>query len=263
MPQLPSALAWFAAHRLRLVTGFVHPVPVGRCRFHRHDHIELVLHRSGHGTSRVASGAELPFTAGQATLYPAGALHDQDNRASGEDLCLHLDAGARSPVVLGQASVLAVTLAQAGELAALATAAPDRDAPAGRLALDLRATAVALGLLAAATGDAVVVSGAGRAGLAARYLAEHLTTVGRLSEVARYVGLSEDRLRHVFTAEHGVGPLAYLSRLRCEHACTLLRRTDLPLAAVARACGFATARYLCAVFRRRYGCPPGEWRLRV
>lgn len=259
---LAARFAWFARHRLRLVAGFIHSVPVGRCRFHRHDHIELVFHRIGRGTSRMASGEELPFSSGHATLYPADALHDQNNREGGEDLCLHLDAGRAQPPLLRRAHVTAVPPDVAREIAALATAAPSVQTAEARLALDLRATAAILSLLASAAASAEV-RGNGRAGLAARYLDERFASVGRMAEVARYVGLSEDRLRHLFTAEFGVGPLEYLTRLRLDHASTLLRRTDLMLADVAHACGFATARYLCTVFRRRHGCSPGEWRHRA
>ncbi len=254
--------AWFARHRLRLVVGFIHTVPVGRCRFHRHDHLELVLHRSGQGSSRIVSGEELPFDAGQATLYPADTLHDQDNHDRGEDVCLHLDAGKDPPPPLRRAHVMSVAPEVAQELVALAAVAPSKHSAESRLALDLRASAAVLSLLVSSSASATA-QGRGRAGLAARYLDEHFATIGRMSEVARYVGLSEDRLRHLFTAEHGVGPLEYLTRLRLDHAATLLLRTDLPLADIARACGFATARYLCALFSRRHGCPPGEWRRRV
>lgn len=263
MPRLPPRLAWFAGHRLRLVAGFIHAVAEGRCRFHRHDHIELVLHRCGHGVSRVASGADLPFSPGQATLYPPGNLHDQHNLAAGEDICLHLDPGPRPPPVLTQAHVAPAPAHVAQELAALAAAiGPAQRSPADQLALDLRATAAVLGLLAGAADAASPAYGHGHAGLAARYLAEHLATVGRMEEVAHHVGISVDRLRHLFTAAHGIGPVEYLTRLRIEHACELLRRTEMGLEELAHACGFATARYLCTLFSRRKGCPPGEWRRR-
>lgn len=262
MLRLPPTLSWFARHRLGLVAGFTHQIDPGRCRFHRHDHIELVWHRRGRGTSRVASGAELAFAPGQATLYPPRTLHDQANSEAGEDVCLHLDSGSSPPAVLNEAHVVTVAPQVAQEIAALAAAPPQRSA-AEQVALDLRSTAVVLALLAGADGAAAPAHGSGHAGLAARYLAEHFATVGRMEEVARYVGLSEDRLRHVFIAEHGVGLLEYLTQIRLDQACTLLRRTDLPLAAIAQSCGFATARYLCSLFSARFGCPPGEWRRRA
>lgn len=261
MAALPRHLAWFASHRLGLVTGFINPVPAGRCRFHSHVHLELVFHRSGQGTSRVASGADLPFAPGQATLYPPGVLHDQRNEVGGDDICLHLDAGPRPPPLLARAHVATVPAPLVHELPALATAPAERSA-ADQLALDLRATAAVLALLAGAGDAAWTAYGGGHAGLAARYLAEHLATVGRMAEVARHVSISEDRLRHVFTATYGIGLVEYLTRLRIGKAKELLQGTELGLNELARACGFATARYLCTIFRQRLGCAPGEWRRR-
>lgn len=260
MPALPARLAWFATRRLRLITGFTVPVPRGDCSFHSHVHHELVLHRRGKGVTRVASGTALEFGPGQAVLYPAGNLHDQHNEVEGEDLCLHLDAGAQPPPLLRQVHIFTVPAALAAEMTALA-AAPPRRSQVQRLALDLRASALVLALLDEAE-QSHAAFGNGYAGLAARYLTEHMAEVGRIAEVARYVRISEDRLRHLFTATHGVGPLEYLTQLRIERARTLLQRSEMTLGDIASACGFATARYLCTLFRRRVGCSPGEWRRR-
>jgi AraC family transcriptional regulator len=58
-----------------------------------------------------------------------------------------------------------------------------------------------------------------------------------------------------------MGPSKLLQRVRVEAAKSLLRHTNLTLAAVAVECGFANERYLCTVFRRLAGVSPGRYRL--
>lgn len=261
MAVLPRHLAWFAGNRLRLVTGFIHINRNEHCRFHSHDQVEAVLHRGGRGVCRVDGGVDLAFGPGQATFHPPGSLHDQLNQEPGEDVCLLLDPGPDPPAILLRPQLATVPGSLAQEFAALATA-PAQRTPAEQLSLDLRATGVVLGVLSAVdAGGGAIRHGA--AGVAARYLAEHLATVGRMEEVARHVGLSVDRLRHLFTAAHRIGPVEYLIRLRLEHARGLLERTDLGMEEVARACGFATARYFSTLFHRRKGCTPSVWRRRA
>src|SRR5262249_21940724 len=58
----------------------------------------------------------------------------------------------------------------------------------------------------------------------------------------------------------GEPPNAYLTRLRLERARNLMLFSDLSLAEVARACGFADQAHFSRRFRQRTGQSPGAWR---
>ena len=58
----------------------------------------------------------------------------------------------------------------------------------------------------------------------------------------------------------GVPPVQYLQRIRFEHACHLLRQTDLTVAAIAPAVGYADPAFFAHTFKRLIGLPPGQYR---
>jgi AraC-like DNA-binding protein len=79
-------------------------------------------------------------------------------------------------------------------------------------------------------------------------------------ELAAACGLSPAQLTRVFTGWFGAGPATVLERARLGRAEQLLLRTDLTVAAIARACGFADSSHLTHRFTAAYGTPPGRFR---
>jgi transcriptional regulator GlxA family with amidase domain len=63
-----------------------------------------------------------------------------------------------------------------------------------------------------------------------------------------------------FRDEVGLTPAAYVEALRVERARGALETTDLPVEAVARACGFGTVETLRRAFGRRVGVAPAAYR---
>jgi transcriptional regulator GlxA family with amidase domain len=63
-----------------------------------------------------------------------------------------------------------------------------------------------------------------------------------------------------FRDEVGLTPAAYVEALRVERARGALETTDLPVAGVARACGFGTVETLRRAFGRRVGVAPAAYR---
>jgi AraC family transcriptional regulator len=57
-----------------------------------------------------------------------------------------------------------------------------------------------------------------------------------------------------------VGPRRYVMQRRLERAKTLMRRTNQPLAQIARGSGFSDQSHLTSVFRRETGVTPGQFR---
>ncbi|MFT3830511.1 MAG: AraC family transcriptional regulator [Opitutaceae bacterium] len=89
------------------------------------------------------------------------------------------------------------------------------------------------------------------------YLRSHFRSPINLKTIAAKCGITREHLIREFRARHREAPGAMLRRLRLEHAHTMLAATELGLAEVARACGFASANTFARAFRARYGRSPG------
>ena len=95
---------------------------------------------------------------------------------------------------------------------------------------------------------------------AARFMAERLAEPLTLARIAAVARLSPSRFGAVFRAETGSAPMAHFQRLRVQKACSLLERTALGIAAVARAVGYEDPFHFSRVFRRATGLSPRAWR---
>ena len=77
-----------------------------------------------------------------------------------------------------------------------------------------------------------------------------------MTALATRLGVSDRHLRRIFEAHLGVSPLHYLQTRRLLTAKQLLTDTDLPVARVALASGFASLRRFNAAFAAHYGLHP-------
>jgi transcriptional regulator GlxA family with amidase domain len=89
------------------------------------------------------------------------------------------------------------------------------------------------------------------------HLADDLTT----ATLARLAGVSERHLSRLFLSYVRETPAQYVRRARTEAAAHLLVSTGLPLAAVARRCGFGSTESLRQAFLDRYAVPPSRYRV--
>ncbi len=92
------------------------------------------------------------------------------------------------------------------------------------------------------------------------YLRNHFRSPINLKGVAAKCGITREHFIREFGARYGESPGAMLRRLRLEHARTMLAATELGLAEIARASGFANPNTLGRAFRARFGRSPGERR---
>jgi AraC-like DNA-binding protein len=123
-----------------------------------------------------------------------------------------------------------------------------------RLAADVLAT-----LLAGLPGDGHGAE-ATLAGQAMAWLRARLDAPASVAACARHVGVSREHLTRVFIRHAGLPPAAWLRRERLRHAETLLSVPTLPVATVARRCGFAGASHFIHAFRSQTGTTPERWR---
>lgn len=81
-----------------------------------------------------------------------------------------------------------------------------------------------------------------------------------LKTVARQCGVTREHFIRAFRERYRETPGAMLRRLRLEHARTMLLATELPIAKVAAASGFASATTFCRAFRAAYATSPARLR---
>ncbi|HEY8456663.1 MAG TPA: AraC family transcriptional regulator [Actinopolymorphaceae bacterium] len=99
-------------------------------------------------------------------------------------------------------------------------------------------------------------------------MADHIQAVWRdgitrpvtLTELAAAAGVSPGYLSRLFRKEFGISPVAALELVRLLRAATLLQRSNLSVAAIAAACGFADPFHFSRRFRMVYRVPPRTYR---
>ena len=79
--------------------------------------------------------------------------------------------------------------------------------------------------------------------------------------MAQRCGLARSRFCQLVRQVTNQSPVEHLTRCRVEAAARLLRQQrELPVTAVAAACGFQSSQYFATVFRRHTGAAPLAWR---
>lgn len=81
-----------------------------------------------------------------------------------------------------------------------------------------------------------------------------------LSDLARVAGLSPFHFSRVFKLATGETPYHFVASRRLDRARTMLVSSELPLAEMALACGFASQSHFTAAFTKAVGVPPGRYR---
>ena len=80
------------------------------------------------------------------------------------------------------------------------------------------------------------------------------------ASMAAAAQVSAAHLNRLFAQATGTAPAAAVSLLRCARAENLLVSTDLPVAAIARECGYSDAAHFSHRFRALHGVSPREYR---
>ncbi|MEG1687074.1 MAG: AraC family transcriptional regulator [Angelakisella sp.] len=80
-----------------------------------------------------------------------------------------------------------------------------------------------------------------------------------VEDIAQSAGISRSGLYRTFMKNLGISPVRYLTQFRIRQACTLLRRSDLSVEAVACSVGFYDALYFSRVFKAQMGSSPRKY----
>ena len=97
---------------------------------------------------------------------------------------------------------------------------------------------------------------------AIHYMRENIENRITMAEVLRYVGYSQSHFSTVFKKKTGMSPLSYFNRLKVEHACQLLKTTDLKVNMICYKVGIEDPLYFSRLFSKVMGMSPTDYRLR-
>jgi AraC family transcriptional regulator len=92
------------------------------------------------------------------------------------------------------------------------------------------------------------------------FVQDHLDQDLSLEALAQQAGFSSYHFARMFRQTTGESPHQFVLRQRIERAQRLLKERDVPLACVARACGFADQSHLTQAFKRHIGLTPRAYR---
>ncbi|WP_138933886.1 GlxA family transcriptional regulator [Roseovarius arcticus] len=90
---------------------------------------------------------------------------------------------------------------------------------------------------------------------------KHLETPLPIAQICAEVGISHRQLDRLFAAHVRKTPALYYRDIRLDRARGLVTQTDLPLAQVAVASGFASQVHFSRAYRARFGLPPSADRV--
>ena len=81
-----------------------------------------------------------------------------------------------------------------------------------------------------------------------------------LEQIAHYTGYSPSHFSALFRKATGESPLAYLNRQKIEHACLLLKTTDMRVNQICHKVGISDSYYFSRLFKQLTGVSPKQYR---
>ena len=252
-----------SARPLSFMLGMRHEAPL-YCPAHSHPAIEIAYHHGGSGVTTLEGQQELRYAEGSVVIYPPDEKHDQTMETPGEDLCIQLSLPRGKCPPKGLLYIDCIESASMEmEIEELARGRTNIDARE-KAVLNLRATALLMTLLyshfskpsrnnAQNPMETHVL-------LAEKYIHDNFQGIQSMEEIARFVGISHDHLRHLFKAIRGTSLIRHLNETRIERAKSLLVCSRLPMKQIASICGFRDEYYFSAVFRKLVKLPPLRYR---
>ncbi|WP_028902914.1 MULTISPECIES: AraC family transcriptional regulator [unclassified Prevotella] len=95
---------------------------------------------------------------------------------------------------------------------------------------------------------------------AIHYMRENIENHIMMEDVLQYIGYSQSHFTSTFKKKTGHSPIAYFNQLKIEHACKLLRTTDMKINMICYKVGIEDALYFSRLFTKIVGMPPSVYR---
>lgn len=93
------------------------------------------------------------------------------------------------------------------------------------------------------------------------YIADHFSNSEfSLNRIAEYIGVSSSYFSSIFKQGTGQSFIEYLTRVRIDKACELLKCTNLRTSEIGGSVGYSDPHYFSAAFKRTMGQSPTEYR---
>jgi len=89
-----------------------------------------------------------------------------------------------------------------------------------------------------------------------RYINEKFTSDIRIPDLAQMENLSISRYSVLFQRQTGTSPIRYITKLRMDNACVLLRSTNLSVKQIGLLVGYEDPHFFSKLFKRYLGCSP-------
>ncbi|MFK4115127.1 AraC family transcriptional regulator [Microbacterium sp. NPDC006705] len=264
-PQVDIALDRPGTRRLTVTDAGYFPAAAGHRRVRAHGASEtiIILCVSGSGTVSI-DGQEHALTRGACVIIPPHRSHVY--QASHTDpwtiWWMHLrgsDVAELSSSMLGAPRPL-TRLRSVDRVSALfdeIVSLLERRLSQAHL---LSASGLAWHLLTRIEADSVLPADGSPLERAMRYLEARVDGSIQVAELADLVGMSPSHLSALFRRATGGGPGAFHTGVKMARARELLDTTELPIADVATAVGYADPLYFSRHFRRVHGVNPTTYR---
>nr|WP_094551022.1 AraC family transcriptional regulator [Petroclostridium xylanilyticum] len=99
--------------------------------------------------------------------------------------------------------------------------------------------------------------------IAKEYMEKNYEKDLTLTDVARYIFLSQSYFAHAFKEEFDISPKSYLLKVRVEKSKELLEKTDLKVSDVALSVGFSSQQRYNDIFKKYVGMTPLKYKKRM
>lgn len=83
-----------------------------------------------------------------------------------------------------------------------------------------------------------------------------------LDTISKALGINKHHISHLLSDNLNVNFSTYISELRINHACKLIKTTNMSITSISMECGFGSIRNFNRVFMKIKGTTPGEYKLK-
>ncbi|MHA6480979.1 helix-turn-helix domain-containing protein [Paenibacillus sp. strain BS8-2] len=226
---------------------------------HSHRCYELVYYGYGEGTTRVGD-REWSYRSGDYAIIRPSTIHDEHRSSATDVICVGFPSSLLTAPL--EEGVFADNTGDSimPELESMLLELREQQ-PRYDDMLELIAKRLVLRLERRHAAQTLPRADGDRFQYTIGFMREHFTQRIDFASLAATAGYSYDRYRHLFKQKTGYSPVQYILRMRLDYAATLLRHSDLTVAAIAMECGFSTDAQFCNLFKRELGQTPGQYRV--